>query len=207
MPRKICTEYLLIGLIIMTAILTGSVKANAQGFFGSPTSGRTLVDLKTEYSKGTIIVSFADRRVYRIMDKRRAVAYPIAIPKGDAKWSGTYSVTRKAENPEWTPTSQMRRENPKLPSFVPGGHPHNPLGVRALYLGDTLYRIHGTDAPWLIGKAVSSGCIRMYNKDVIDLYNQTPLGTKVVVNWKQYEAASRQASLNTSSFFDSLVTN
>ena len=82
----------------------------------------------------------------------------------------------------------MRRENPKLPSFLPGGHPKNPMGKRALYLGDTLYRIHGTDAPWTVGRAVSKGCIRMYNEDVIDLYKQVPVGTKVVVTWKRFES-------------------
>lgn len=98
----------------------------------------------------------------------------------------------------------MRQENPKLPSYMPGGHPKNPLGVRALYLGDTLYRIHGTDAPWLIGKAVSSGCIRMYNNDVIDLYNRTSLGTKVVVNWKRYKVASLQVPRFNFDFFENI---
>jgi lipoprotein-anchoring transpeptidase ErfK/SrfK len=80
----------------------------------------------------------------------------------------------------------MRRENPKLPAHVPGGHPLNPLGVRALYLGSSLYRIHGTDAPWTIGSAVSKGCIRMYNEDVVDLYRRTRVGTKVTVTWKRF---------------------
>ncbi len=80
----------------------------------------------------------------------------------------------------------MRKENPKLPAFVPGGHPRNPLGVRALYLGSTLYRIHGTDAPQLIGKSVSRGCIRMYNEDVVDLYDRTSVGTKVVITGKSF---------------------
>lgn len=81
----------------------------------------------------------------------------------------------------------MRRENPKLPAFVPGGHPLNPLGVRALYLGGTMYRIHGTDAPWTIGTAVSKGCIRMYNEDVLDLYPRVPVGTRVTVTWQRFK--------------------
>jgi lipoprotein-anchoring transpeptidase ErfK/SrfK len=80
----------------------------------------------------------------------------------------------------------MRRENPKLPYYVPGGHPQNPLGVRALYLGASTYRIHGTDAPWTIGTAVSKGCIRMYNEDVLDLYPRVPVGTRVTVTWKRF---------------------
>ena len=80
----------------------------------------------------------------------------------------------------------MRRENPKLPLYMPGGHPLNPLGVRALYLGDTMYHIHGTDAPWTIGQAVSKGCIRMYNQDVLDLYPRVPLGTRVTVTWQRF---------------------
>jgi lipoprotein-anchoring transpeptidase ErfK/SrfK len=84
-------------------------------------------------------------------------------------------------NPGWTPTAEMRRENPDLPAHVPGGHPQNPLGVRAMYLGKSLYRIHGTDAPWSVGQAVSHGCIRMYNQDVADLYQRVPIGARVVV--------------------------
>ena len=83
----------------------------------------------------------------------------------------------------------MRRENPELPAFVPGGHPRNPLGIRALYLGSTLYRIHGTDAPWTIGQEVSRGCIRMYNRDVVDLYSRVPVGTKVIVTWDRFTRA------------------
>lgn len=207
MSRKNCIEYLLVVLISVGWIFSSSSASNAQGFFGQPATGKTLVNFSSNYNKGTIIVSFADRKVYKILDKNRAVSYPIAIPKGDSKWSGTYPVTRKTVNPKWTPTARMRRENPKLPSYMPGGHPKNPLGVRALYLGDTLYRIHGTDAPWLIGKAVSSGCIRMYNKDVIDLYNQTPVGTKVVVNWQKYKVASFQTAKNNYDFFENIYTD
>ena len=100
------------------------------------------------------------------------------------------SVTSKRENPSWTPTPEMIRENPKLPSYVPGGHPLNPLGVRALYLGSSMYRIHGTDAPWTIGQAVSKGCVRMYNQDVLDLYPRVRTGTKVTVTWNRYQTTS-----------------
>ena len=168
----------LLALIILAA---NSADARAQGLFGSSKSGRTLVTLKTGQRAGTIIVSFADRRIYKVLDKQRAISYPIAIPKGGASWSGSLPVSRKTVNPSWTPTARMRRENPKLPAYVPGGHPRNPLGVRALYLGNTLYRIHGTNDPGSIGRAVSSGCIRLFNEDIKNLYERVPTGTRVVI--------------------------
>jgi len=177
------------------AIFAGAASpASAQGLFGgffsSGPAGRHMVDLKTGERPGTIIVSIGDRRLYKVLSGGKAISYPIAIPDGKAFWSGVEPVSRKAVNPRWTPTASMRRENPELPAYVPGGDPRNPLGVRALYLGNTLYRIHGTDAPWLIGRSVSRGCIRMYNNDVIDLYNRTRIGTKVLVTKKSYGVAS-----------------
>lgn len=154
---------------------------------GTSSSAHT-VSFSKRYAKGTIIVSFGDRRIYFITRRGRAISYPIAIPKGEARWSGRLWVSQKRVNPPWTPTAAMRRENPKLPPYVPGGHPRNPLGVRALYLGNTLYRIHGTDAPWLIGQAVSKGCIRMYNRDVIDLYRRARVGAPVIVTWKKFNS-------------------
>ncbi len=167
-------------------------KAAAQGIFssifgggggggGGWQSGRQEIPFRAKYGRGTIIVSFADRRLYYVHKKGAALSYPIGVPTGKASWAGTLRVSRKAVNPGWTPTASMRRENPKLPYHVKGGDPRNPLGVRALYLGNTLYRIHGTDAPWTIGQVVTSGCIRLYNNDVIDLYKRARVGTKVVV--------------------------
>ena len=118
---------------------------------------------------GQIIVSFGDRRLYWVQRRGMAVSYPIAVPREQSRWQGVTSVSDKRVNPSWTPTAEMRRENPRLPVHVVGGHPMNPLGVRALYLGSSMYRIHGTDAPWTIGTAASKGCIRMYNADVLDL--------------------------------------
>lgn len=152
-------------------------------------SGRQLVAFAPAAQPGTIVVSFADRKLYYVLPNNRAIAYPIAGPKPGAGWSGTLSVTEKRVNPDWRPTADMLRENPTLPAYVPGGHRMNPLGVRALYLGSSTYRIHGTDAPWTIGQYASSGCIRMFNKDVIDLYNRVPLGTRVIVTWQAYRAA------------------
>ncbi len=164
-------------------------KAAAQGIFdsifggggGGWQSGRQEIGFSPKYGRGTIIVSFADRRLYYVHKKGAALSYPIGVPTGKASWAGTLRVSRKAVNPGWTPTASMRRENPKLPYHVKGGDPRNPLGVRALYLGNTLYRIHGTDAPWTIGQIVTSGCIRLYNNDVIDLYKRARVGTRVIV--------------------------
>lgn len=177
-------------------IFTSSVMvptASAQDLFtalfgGGPSfgSGKSSVAFSKKYRPGTVVVSFGDRRLYYINQRGSAISYPIAIPKGEARWSGVSRVSQKRVNPSWTPTASMRRENPKLPAFVPGGHPHNPLGVRALYIGSSLYRIHGTDAPWTIGKAVSKGCIRMYNDHVVDLYPRVRIGAKVIVTWKKF---------------------
>ncbi len=133
---------------------------------------------------GTLVVSTADRFLYLVQGGGKAIRYGIGVGRHGFAWSGTAKVGRKAEWPSWRPPAEMMQRRPDLPSFMPGG-PGNPLGARALYLWqgnkDTLYRIHGTLEPWTIGQSVSSGCIRMINQDVIDLYNHTPVGTKVVV--------------------------
>jgi hypothetical protein len=147
-------------------------------------SGREVVRFSPRFHQGEIIVSFGDRRLYYISRPGEAISYPIAIPREESRWQGTTSVTNKRVNPSWTPTPPMNAENPNLPRWVPGGHPMNPLGVRALYLGSSTYRIHGTDAPWTIGTAVSKGCIRMYNQDVLDLYPRAAIGAKVTVTWQ-----------------------
>ncbi|MCP4249331.1 MAG: L,D-transpeptidase, partial [bacterium] len=118
----------------------------------------------------------------------QAISYPIGTPMGKARWSGTLNVSSKRVNPGWTPTPEMRRENPALPAHVAGGHPRNPLGPRALYLGSTLYRIHGTDAPWTVGQEVSHGCVRLYNRDIVDLYPRVRVGAKVIVTWNRYRS-------------------
>jgi lipoprotein-anchoring transpeptidase ErfK/SrfK len=153
-------------------------------------SGATSVRLPGNHAPGQIIASFSDRRLYLVTAPGQAISYPIAIPRQQSRWQGVLPVTDKRVNPSWTPTPTMIRENPRLPRWVPGGHPMNPLGVRALYLGSSAYRIHGTDAPWTIGQPVSKGCIRMYNKDVIDLYNRVRIGTKVTVTWQSFGGGS-----------------
>lgn len=138
-----------------------------------------------KYPPNTIFVDTAERRLYYTIGNGKALKYGIGVGRDGFRWTGTHKVTRKAEWPGWTPPSVMRarvkRETGRtLPAYVPGG-PENPMGARALYIGSTIYRIHGTNQPWTIGKAMSSGCIRMANDDVIDLYNRVNVGTRVIV--------------------------
>lgn len=157
-------------------------------------SGRENVSFSPNYKKGEIIVSFGDRRLYFVTAPGQAISYPIAIPREQSRWAGVTSVTQKRVNPSWTPTPTMIAENPRLPRWVPGGHPMNPLGNRALYLGSSTYRIYGTDAPWTIGTAVSKGCIRMYNDDVADLYPRANVGAKVTVTWQRFGTSAFDGS-------------
>ena len=177
----------------LSVTITSATPSRAQGWgfgfsdlFSSGPSSKHGTRLRTRHAPGTILVSFSDRRLYFIQGRGRAISYPIAVPKPSAAWSGTFRITRKAVAPRWTPTPEMRAENPKLPLFVRGGDPKNPLGTHALYIGNTLYRIHGTDAPWLIGQNVSHGCIRMYNRDVKDLFRRVRVGAKVIVTYRRY---------------------
>ena len=178
---------------VFAAALVLSSPVYAQGFWSSmpelnSLEDKVLVHFPRKYSKGNIVVSFGDRRLYHVIAPGRAISYPIAIPRKEARWQGVLNVSRKKVKPSWTPTASMRRDNPKLPKFVPGGHPRNPMGARALYLGSTLYRIHGTDAPWTIGQNVSRGCIRMHDQHVIELYEKVRVGAKVLATWKAYRA-------------------
>jgi lipoprotein-anchoring transpeptidase ErfK/SrfK len=145
-----------------------------------PEFRRTSVFYRTGYPAGTIIVNTADRFLYLIMGNNVALRYGIGVGRAGFQWGGVHVITRKAEWPDWRPPSEMIARQPYLPRFMAGG-PGNPLGARALYIGTTEYRIHGTNAPETIGQAVSSGCFRLVNDDVIDLYSRVPVGTKVVV--------------------------
>jgi lipoprotein-anchoring transpeptidase ErfK/SrfK len=164
--------------------------------------GRATVSFDPQYKAGQIIVSFSDRRLYLITQQGQAITYPVAVPMGEARWQGVTFVSNKRINPSWTPTPEMVRNNPRLPRWVPGGHPMNPLGVRALYLGSSAYRIHGTDAPWTIGQAVSHGCIRMTNKDVLDLYPRVNVGMRVTVTWQRFSTKPVASSSDYSSSED-----
>lgn len=173
-------------------------------------SGRENVRFSPQYKKGEIIVSFGDRRLYFITAPGQATSYPIAVPREQSRWEGVTSVSNKRINPSWTPTPEMIKENPRLPRWVPGGHPMNPLGVRAMYLGSSMYRIHGTDAPWTIGTDVSKGCIRMYNQDVEDLYPRANIGAKVTVTYRRFDGVATSSnsgagsSSSSGSFFGAL---
>jgi lipoprotein-anchoring transpeptidase ErfK/SrfK len=138
------------------------------------------VSFAGNYAPGTIIIKTSQRRLYLVKGGGQAVEYAIGIGEEGRSWTGTSQVSAKREWPDWSPPESMRRRRPELPAYMRGG-PDNPMGARALYLGSTLYRIHGTNEPWTIGRATSAGCIRMYNDDVIDLYNQTRIGATVIV--------------------------
>lgn len=142
---------------------------------------RELVAIKDSYPMGAIVINTSERRLYYSLGNNMALRYPVAVGKEGAQWSGETFVQSKAINPGWTPTANMRRKNPYLPRHVRGGTPQNPLGVRAIYLGWSEYRIHGTNAPGSIGRASSSGCIRMLNSDVKDLYERVHIGAPVIV--------------------------
>jgi len=146
----------------------------------SPELQRQMVSYRTNEVPGTIIVQTSERFLYVIQPNGRAIRYGIGVGRDGFQWQGLLRITRKQEWPDWTPPPEMIERQPYLPRFMAGG-PGNPLGARALYLGNTVYRIHGTNQPQTIGTAVSSGCFRLVNADVIDLYDRIPVGTKVIV--------------------------
>ena len=186
-------------LFAALTMLSGAGPAQAQGFFdmrdimgggpnfrgggysgggGSPIQRGTV--MIQGYAPGTIVISTAERRLYLVQGNGQAISYGIGVGRDGFRWSGTHRITAKKEWPSWTPPSQMLRRRPDLPRHMEGGV-DNPLGARAMYLGSTLYRIHGSNEPETIGQAVSSGCFRMTNEDVTDLYNRVSIGTTVVV--------------------------
>lgn len=132
------------------------------------------------FTTGTVVIDTEQRYLYLVKPGGQARRYGVGVGRPGFEWAGTHRITQKREWPGWTPPPQMRKRQPELPAYMEGG-PENPLGARAMYLGSTLYRIHGSNAPWTIGQNVSSGCIRMRNEDVIELYEQVKVGTKVVV--------------------------
>lgn len=161
--------------------------------FGAPSSAPTGQDGRPQavavpreivsfsgYAPGTIVISTNERRLYYVLGGGQAIRYGVGVGRPGFEWAGTRYISSKREWPDWTPPAQMLRRRPDLPRHMEGGV-NNPLGARAMYLSGTLYRIHGSNEPWTIGQAVSSGCIRMTNDDVVDLYNRVNVGTRVVV--------------------------
>jgi len=140
----------------------------------------TVVSFPTKHAIGTIVVKTSERRLYLVTGKGQAMKYGIGVGRDGFAWSGEMTITNKREWPDWTPPPEMLKRRPDLPRHMQGG-PANPLGARALYLGDTEYRIHGSNEPHTIGTATSAGCIRMTNNDVIDLYNRAKIGATVIV--------------------------
>jgi lipoprotein-anchoring transpeptidase ErfK/SrfK len=182
--------------LVAATALTTEASANPFGWFGQPLFGygpptdngnqvradlhRRVVDLRTSEAPGTIIIDTANTYLYLVLPGGQAMRYGIGVGREGFIWSGVKTIERKAEWPDWTPPPEMIARSPYLPRFTAGGE-GNPLGARAMYLSGSMYRIHGTNAPWTIGSKASSGCIRMVNEDVIDLYNRVKVGTKVVV--------------------------
>ncbi|QRE73604.1 L,D-transpeptidase [Methylobacterium aquaticum] len=141
---------------------------------------RETVAYSGPYGAGTIVVSTAERRLYYVLGNGQALRYGVGVGRPGFTWNGVQTISMKREWPDWRPPAQMIRRRPDLPRYMKGG-PENPLGARAMYLGGSLYRIHGSNEPETIGTAVSSGCIRMTNDDVMDLYTRAKVGTKVIV--------------------------
>lgn len=166
----ICLRQLFACGALFFALSTGLDRAEA----------RELVSWDGPQELGTIVIKTSERRLYYVLGHGKALRYDVAVGKEGMQWSGQTFVQAKRHNPTWTPTARMRRENPYLPVSV-GPGPSNPLGVRAIYLGWTEYRIHGTNAPGSIGRAASSGCIRMRNSDVMDLFERVHIGAPVHV--------------------------
>src|SRR2546428_5860305 len=196
--RKMTRAFAFLFAAVM--VLAGAGQAQAQFFFddsrdimgggpgffrpgmpsGSSPIPRTTVSFAGGYAPGTIYINTAERRLYLVLGNGQAIRYGIGVGRDGFRWGGTHRISAKKEWPSWTPPAQMLRRRPDLPRHMSGGI-DNPLGARAMYLGSTLYRIHGSNEPETIGQAVSSGCFRMTNEDVTDLYSRVSVGTPVIV--------------------------
>src|SRR5262249_6353087 len=146
----------------------------------NPRFMKQLVYYNGREKPGTVIINTNERMLYLVQEAGRATRYGIGVGLPGFTWAGVHHISHKREWPDWTPPPEMLKRQPHLPRHMEGG-PENPLGARAMYLGSSLYRIHGSNEPWTIGQAVSSGCIRMLNEDVVDLYERVKVGTRVVV--------------------------
>jgi lipoprotein-anchoring transpeptidase ErfK/SrfK len=162
----------------------GATKKGIYNIFGfdGTNLGRTTVPYASKYAPGTIVINTAERRLYLIQDSGSALRYGIGVGRIGFQWKGTHKITAKKEFPAWTPPPEMIARQKDVPRHMKGGDPDNPLGTHAMYLGSTLYRIHGSNDPDSVGEAESSGCFRMRNVDVADLYKRVSVGTTVVVH-------------------------
>ncbi len=177
------------GFLEDNAIVTPEQQQDAASYVMPERLRRAEVSYASNQAPGTIVIDTGNTQLYYILGNNRAIRYGVGVGREGFTWSGTETVTRKAEWPDWHPPVEMIRRQPYLPRFMAGG-PGNPLGARAMYLGSSIYRIHGTNDPTTIGKFVSSGCIRLTNDDVQDLFSRVSVGTKVVVLPKS--SASRE---------------
>lgn len=180
---SICATFAMTASVLAEAIDSSDSSTQglrSAGSYLSSYKGKKIVSYKRSHRPGTIIISTRKRTLHYVLPGGKAIQYGIGVGRQGFQWRGRMRVSRKAEWPGWTPPAAMRRRQPGLPKHMPGGI-NNPLGARALYLGSSIYRIHGTNAPQTIGRAVSSGCIRMVNNEVIDLYNRARIGAPVIV--------------------------
>jgi len=160
-------------LVAATAGLLGSA--------GLAHANPEMVAFAQNYAPGTIVVHTSERRLYLVAGNGYAVRYPVGVGKAGKQWAGTSQIDGKYMSPAWSPPAEVKRDKPSLPDVIPGGSPHNPMGVAAMTLAGTEYAIHGTNMPGSVGGFVSYGCIRMYNQDILDLYQRVGVGTPVVV--------------------------
>jgi lipoprotein-anchoring transpeptidase ErfK/SrfK len=141
-----------------------------------------MVGFRGDYSPGTIVVKTNERRLYLVLDPGHAVRYPVGVGKAGKQWAGVTRIDGKYRNPAWSPPAEIKHDKPSIPGVIPGGSPHNPMGVAAMTLAGGEYAIHGTNVPNSVGGFVSYGCIRMLNDDISDLYQRVSVGTTVVVS-------------------------
>ena len=213
---RVASALALVSAVLLTPVAVSSA-ANAQTFgYASAQSGaypadevlgsdesatperlrRAVVAFDTKEAPGTIIIDTGNTTLYYVLGQGRAIRYGVGVGRQGFTWSGVQTVSRKAEWPDWHPPAEMIARQPYLPRFMAGG-PGNPLGARAMYLGNSQYRIHGTNDPSTIGKFVSSGCIRLTNEDVADLFSRVNIGTKVVVLPKNAPVVARGSGTRT----------
>jgi lipoprotein-anchoring transpeptidase ErfK/SrfK len=209
--RRVAHSLIFAGALVASGLLSGTASAQVLGYAATPQSSfpsdnvmvtpdqpalsddgdgstsvlpdrlrRAVVEINTREAPGTVIIDTGNTALYYVLGQGRAIRYGVGVGREGFTWAGTQTITRKAEWPDWHPPAEMIARQPYLPRFMAGG-PGNPLGARAMYLGSSEYRIHGTNDPTTIGKFVSSGCIRLTNEDVADLFSRVDVGTRVVV--------------------------
>jgi lipoprotein-anchoring transpeptidase ErfK/SrfK len=213
---RVASVIVLVSAVLLTPLtISSAVNAQTLGYASTQPNGyptdeviasdegatperlrRAVVAFSTTEAPGTIIIDTGNTTLYYVLGQGRAIRYGVGVGRDGFTWSGVQSVSRKAEWPDWHPPAEMIARQPYLPRFMAGG-PGNPLGARAMYLGNSVYRIHGTNDPSTIGKFVSSGCIRLTNEDVADLFSRVDVGAKVVVLPKNAPVMARGGDTRT----------